>query len=247
MQKRHLSVTLATLLIAVYSAHGQATAFTDKDAFLNALPGPAGVLNFEGLVGVTNLSGSTQLVTGGLGTGIIFPSTVTDEWGVTHQLWVVENVNDSNPTTSPSHSLGTDDTDNNQLIVAGTPITLGLTSPFNAFGLSFITPDELFDGDIQLVAGGDTASLAVNDRTLLGNFGGTDYYAYFLGIITGTAFSSVAIQYGPAVSGGPFLYNADDIMVAVIATGVPEPGTPLTRWLAGCLSLAAAGFIKRDF
>lgn len=225
MQKHHLSATLAALLLTVYPVQSQATPFTDKNAFLTALPGPAGVLDFDSLAGGTILSGTTQTVTGGPGTGISFPASVTHWQNLTHQLQVVANVGNSNPTTSNPNSLGADDTGNFNTIVGGTVINLGLTSPVNAFGLSFITPDLMFNGDILLVAGGNTASLVASAGTLVGNFGGVDYYAYFLGVIENAGFSSASIQYGSGVSGGPFLYNADDITVAVTSTSVPAPGT----------------------
>ncbi|MFO1429329.1 MAG: PEP-CTERM sorting domain-containing protein [Candidatus Competibacteraceae bacterium] len=226
MQKHRLSVTLAALLLTVYSIQSQAgLTFTDKTNFLAALPGPAGVLNFDSLAGGLILSNTTQAVTGGPGTGITFPASVTDWQNLTHQLQVVANVGNNNPTTSNPNSLGTDDAGNYHTIVGGTVINLGLTSPVNALGLSFITPDTMYDDDILLVAGGDTASLDAGVRTLVGNFNGSAYYAYFLGVIETTGFSSASIQYGPNVSGGPFLYNADDITVAVTATGVPEPST----------------------
>ncbi|MFO1429217.1 MAG: hypothetical protein U1F76_03620 [Candidatus Competibacteraceae bacterium] len=225
MQKHRLSVTLAALLLTICSVQSQATAFTDKSAFLTALPGPAGVLNFDSLSGGLNLSGTTQTVTGGPGTGITFPASVTDWQGYTHQLQVVANVGNNNPTTSNPNSLGTDDAGNYNTIVGGTVIDLDLTSPVNAFGLSFITPDTMYNDDIRLVVGGDTASLVVGNRTLVGNFNGSDYYAYFLGVIESTGFSSASIQYGPGVSGGPFLYNADDLTVAATSTVIPEPGT----------------------
>ncbi|MFO1428900.1 MAG: hypothetical protein U1F76_01975 [Candidatus Competibacteraceae bacterium] len=235
MKKNHLSVTLTTLLLIVYSVQGQGMTFTDKTTFLNALPGPAGVLNFDSLAGGTILSGTTLTVTGGPGTGITFP-VVDDILGNPRDKLnlIVVMDNGNNPTTSNPNSLGTDDPANYNTIVGGTVIDLGLTSPVEAFGLSFITPDTMFNDDIRLAAGGETASLVANDRTLVGNFNGSDYYAYFLGVIGSNVFTSASIQYGPDVSGGPFLYNADDITVA--APVIPEPDT-LVLLLGGVLAL----------
>lgn len=212
---------LVALQLTVYSIQSQATDFTDQSAFLSALPGSGGVLNFDTLAGGTDLSGTTQTVTGGPGTGIIFPTFVSDYQGTTLHLQVVANASNNNPTTSNPNSLGTDDTGNFNTIIGGTVITFGLTSPVNAFGLSFITPDQMFNDDFRLVAGGNTASLAANARTLVGNFSGVNYYAYFLGVVENIGFSSASLEYGSAVSGGPFLYNVDDITVAAI----PEPST----------------------
>lgn len=184
------------------------------------------------------------MVSGGPDVGITFPGTVTDSTGTTLHLRVVEDAGGSNPTASPAHSLGVDDPGNFNTITAGTTVTLGLTAPVNAFGLSFITPDGLLDGDIRLAVGGGLAALAVNDRVLLGNFGGADYYAYFLGVVDGAGFNSASIQYDPALSGGEFLFNADDLTVVA----VPEPGTPvlfaaglLALMFGGCRRLAPSG------
>lgn len=51
MKKIPFLAYLAVLLLGVYSSQGQAATFTDKTAFLNALPGAAGVLNFDSLAG----------------------------------------------------------------------------------------------------------------------------------------------------------------------------------------------------
>ena len=209
---------LTALLLGAYAAAGPAQPFTDTTAFLNALPGPAGVLAFDGLAGGSDLSGATLNVTGGPGTGIRFPDSVLDWQGATLRLQVVGD----NPTSSPANSLGVDDPGNFNSISGGTFIDLGLTAPVSAVGLSFITPDDLSDDDIRLIAGNETASLLVDDRTLVGTFGGNPYSAYFLGIVAGSGFNSASIRYG-AGTGGAFFFNADDLTLAA----APLPGTPL--------------------
>jgi hypothetical protein len=149
---------------------------------------------------------------------------------------VADDVGHSNPTTSGGHSMGTDDAGNFALITAGTRFTMDLSGNVNAFGLSVITPDALFDDDIRLMADSEVVALKVSDRTAIGTFGGATYYAYFLGLVRETGFGSVSLDYGPAVAGGPFLYNIDDIRVAV-AADVPEPGT-LALVLAGAMAAA---------
>jgi len=214
---------LTALLLGACAAAGPAQTFTDTTAFLSALPGSAGVLSFDGLVGGTDLSGATLNVTGGPGTGIRFPDSVLDWQGTELHLQVVAG----NPTSSPANSLGVADPGNYDSIGGGTFIDLGLTAQINAFGLSFITPDNMYDDDIRLIAGNETASLLVGDRTLLGTFGTTPYYAYFLGIVApGSGFNSASIRYG-AGTDGAFFFNADDLTLAAAPNATPVPGTPL--------------------
>lgn len=213
---------LFALLLTVFSLHSQATTFTDQSAFLSSLVEPPGVLSFDSLTGGSILSGTHQSVLTESGqplTTITFAPSVTDYMGLAHQLLVVANENGSNPTTSGFNSLGVSDPGNFNTIIGGTNIPFELSSQVNAFGLFVITPDQLFNDDIHLVAGGNTASLLADDRSLVGNFGGVDFYVYFLGIIENKGFSSASIEYGPNVSGGPFLFNIDDILVSA----VPEP------------------------
>ena len=128
--------------------------------------------------------------------------------------------------------------------MGGTAINLGLTRQVNALGLSFIIPEQMFDGDIKLLAGNETATLLTGNRTLVGSFSGTDYYAYFLGLVTSGGFNSASIQYGPNTDGA-FFYNADDITVAITpSTPLPEPTSPLL-FLAGALSTLAVRKRKR--
>jgi len=221
MRKQGLSYISIVLLLSLYALRSDAIGITEKSAFLNNLSGSIGVLDFDNLTHGTILSGTIPVINGGA--GIIFPALVTDWQNFSHQLQVVTNSNDNNPTTSDQNSLGTDDRDNYNTIIGGTVLNLGFTNPIKALGLSFITPDLVFDDDIRLVAGGDAASLMINDKTFIGSFGGIDYYAYFLGLVGNINFSSASIQYGPDVLGGPFLFNIDDIIIATVS--MPEPGT----------------------
>jgi len=213
---------LTALLLGAYALPGPAQVYTDPSAFLNALPGPAGILNFDALPGGSDLSGVTLNVTGGPGTGIRFPDSVLDWQGWELHLQVVAG----SPTMSPANSLGTADPWNYDAISGGTFINLDLTSSVDAFGLTFITPDTLLNDDIRLIAGSETASLLVADRTLVGTFDNNPYYAYFLGIVGSSAFNLAAIRYGNG-TGGAFLYNLDDLTVATAATATPVPGTAL--------------------
>lgn len=227
-------VGLCCLLIPIHGHAG--LLFTDEATFLAALPGPAGVLDFDSLAGGTLLSGSTQNVSGGPGTGIIFPASIPDILSPpdTLDLIVVADSGD-NPTSSGGNSLGADDPGNFNTLVAGSGFSFGLTSAVNAFGLTFITPDQMLDSDIQLHIGADIAELLVSDGQSLGIFGGSEYFAYFLGITSDIAFTSASIEYASGVDGA-FLYNIDDITVATAPpSGVPAPGTPALLITAGLL------------
>lgn len=219
MQKQSFSYILIVLLLSMYTLRSEAIGITEKSTFLNNLSGSIGVLDFDNLTQGTILSGAIH-TTGG-SASIIFPALVTDWQNFSHQLQVVTNINDNNPATSNQNSLGTSDIDNYNTIIGGTVINLGFTNPIKALGLSFISPDSIFDDDIRLVAGNHIASLMTNDKTFIGIFGGIDYYAYFLGLLGNINFSSASIQYGSDVIGGPFLFNIDDIIIATVS----EPGT----------------------
>ena len=236
MKKFTVLSQLAGLVLAAYSLQCSGLAFTNKTDFLTALPGTAGVLNFDGLSAGTDLSGVTLTVSGGSGTGVVFPSSVSDGQGTNFLLMIAAD----NLTSSSPNSLGVKDSGNYNAISGGTNIDLGMTNLVNAFGLSFITPDDMVDGDIKLVIGNQTASLLTNDRTLVGNVSGDNYYAYFLGIIADSGFNSASIRYGTGAEGA-FLYNADDLTVAVAATKLPEPPTVLLM-LGGAL---VASLIQR--
>lgn len=224
---------LCCLLIPLHSHAG--IVFTDQTDFLAALPGPAGVLNFDSLAGGTVLSGSTQNVTGGAGTGILFPASIPDilDPPNTLDLVVVADSGD-NPTSSGLNSLGAVDPGNFNTLVAGSIFSFGFSDEINAFGLNFITPDEMFDTDIQLHIGIDIAELLVSDAVSLGTFGGDEYFAYFLGITTDTGFTTASIEYAAGVDGF-FLYNIDDITVATTPGNAPAPGTPVLLLGAGLL------------
>jgi len=86
-----------------------------------------------------------------------------------------------------------------------------------------ITPDDMLDDDIHLVAGGETAFLLDSAGQAIS--GAPGYYAYFLGVTSTTGFTSASIEYASGVEDA-FLYNIDDITVAKAPTaGVPEPDT----------------------
>jgi PEP-CTERM motif len=241
MTSHRIAVALAcALALGATVPVATAAPVTSLSAFLAAAPGPVGVLDFEGLAPGTDLSGATHWVEGGPGTGVTFPAFALDFQDLTVRLQVAQNMGGSNPTTSGLNSLGTDDAGNFNLLGAGTGFSLRMTDKVHAFGMSFITPDDMRDDDIRLSADGDLATLEVAQRSVVDVVAGVTYYAYFLGLVSSVGFDQVTIGYGPDVLGGPFLYNIDDIRVSRATTAVPEPGSLALSALAFGLMGAAA-------
>ena len=165
-----LLLTWALALAAPGITRATTIGFTDASAFQTAIAGlPAGTLDFESVPANTLLSvaGLTQPVITAPPVGITFPASVPDVLGGPALDLEVNGL------TSPgSHVLGTDDPGNFDQFVAGTSLALSFTAPVLGFGLTLISVDTpgvtLLDGDLELLAGGATASLAVADRTFLG-------------------------------------------------------------------------------
>lgn len=205
-----------------------ALSFTDATAFHAAVSGlTTGTLDFEAIPADALLSGAglTQTV-GGTSVGVTFPASVPDVFGGSALDLQVNGL------TSPgSHVLGTDDPGNFDQFIGGTTLSIGFTAPVFAFGLTLISIDTpgvtLLDGDLELTAGNETASLAVADRIFLGSAnltgGGTqDVHAYFLGVTAATPFATASLGPGAGLPDGAVFYWLDDFAVAV-----PEPATAL--------------------
>lgn len=182
---------------------GQALAtpstFVDHAAFMGALPGPASILDFDGV------SPGTAIPDGGSLGGIAFHY----DFGGIEML-----VGDTLATTSSPNSLGTEDGD---LFLDGDDFAMSL-GPVSALGLFFITADVMFDDDIVLSGGGGAVGLdasAVQDTLSDGAS------VYFLGIVNESEpFTAAAVS---TIGGGFFLYNIDDITTSRSDGAVPEP------------------------
>lgn len=146
-------------------------------------------------------------------------------------------------TTSGPNYLGTDDSGNQDQIVAGDPIDLSFSQqPISGFGAYFITSDPLLTGDIKLVTSGGTAlSSATREMTLAD--GGI---VYFLGFYDASStYSTVQIRYD-ASAAGAFLYGMDDfrIVSAGVIASVPEPSS-LALAALGLFTIVVASPLRR--
>ena len=209
---RGLFLALSALVLAPMPVHAAPMPYTDAATFLAALPGPAQTLDFDSEAPLS------LIPSGGSLDGITF---VYDFGGVS-----LEISNDFD-TTSPPNTLGTDD---GGVLQDGDDFDLQF-APQAAVGMYFLTADALLDDDIVLTAGGVDANLVAADlQTTLPD--GTD--VYFLGLIDpmGT-FTQASIT---TLGGGFFLYNVDDIVIAIL----PEPSSALLVG-AGLLLCAAPG------
>ena len=85
-----------------------------------------------------------------------------------------------------------------------------------------------------------TASLSLASGQSLGVSNGREYFAYFLGIVGAAGFTQASLSYGGTTPDGGFLFNLDDLHIAV-----PEPGHG-AGLLAGCIALWGLGRHRRQ-
>jgi hypothetical protein len=238
---RRVKLSTSTILLSIFVPaylSFAATPFTDEAAFIGAAGGPVSTLDFELLMPGLDLSGLSVAVGS---TFITFPIDVDDVAGNPGDklnLMVVEDLGD-NPTRSPIQSLGTNDIGNHDLLISGTEIPLSFTTAVYGIGFSIVSPEPpgtfLLDHEVELVVPGHaTAALELVDGLLLGNFGGHDYYEYFIGVISATPILDATLSYDGATPDGSFLFNVDDILV------VPEPHTNVLLLSGATLLLVLA-------
>lgn len=196
--------------------------YSEADFLANLPPLSTTSVDFDSLTAGSIVSGTSL-------NGVNFQASVTDPFGATHQLMAVGS-GDSPTRSGTGNSLGTDDAANFYGIQANTPLDFTFDNAIDALGMFFLTPDTMLDGDILLTAGAESVALSVATRELIGNFGGNDWYAYFLGVTTNAAFSTASISYGPDTEGVPFIGTIDDVISRVFQTSpepqpLPEPDT----------------------
>ena len=221
--KRPITAAFGAMALAMSASvsHAVPMVYTDRALFDADLPLVVLVEDFEGTAAGTliadggSFGGITFNYPGLAGFGVSLAVTDGDQFG---------GIGGPFDTTSGTNFLGTDDAD---ILQGGDDIDLGF-DPVNAIGMYFISnDDDILDGDIELTAGGATASLDVSMiQTTLPD--GSN--VFFLGIIDDMSpFSTASIT---SACVGCFLFNVDDIVTA----RVPEPST-LLLLSAGLLPL----------
>lgn len=215
MKKSQLQVVLCTVLALAGSvANAALVTYTDQAAFMAALPGTATTLDFESVTAPFIINSGDTL------DGITFNYNFGP--GQPVDMQVSSSTDTGYATTSGTNFLGTTDAD---IFLDDDDFTMDFAA-ISAIGLYIITAETpnstLFDDDIQLTAGGGTASL---DVTALQSTLSDGSLVYFIGLIDTTGSFTTASLNTPNSSTG-FYYNIDDITTAV----VPLPGA---FWLFG--------------
>jgi hypothetical protein len=209
-----LAFALAGALATSRPAAAQGNGYTSRAAFLAALPGAPATITFEAFAPGTLLPSGAAL-----GAGVSVTYEIDDGGGGLLTLAVVDRFD----ATSGTRSLGVDDPANEDQLLLGDPLDFAIVGGTRAFGLSVISGDPLFAGDVRLVTAQGEAANGDLEESVLPDGG----LVYFVGLVAPAPFAQVAVRYGPGSDGAAF-FNVDDV------TLVPEPG-------AGAGALVAAG------
>ena len=197
-----LTTWLLITVLLPSSVLAEVTTYTNEMAFMAALPGSAVLSGTD----FDSLTAGNIIADGETVDGITFNYS----FGGGVQMIV----SDAYTTTSEPNFLGTEDVD---LFRDGDNFTIDF-APQNAIGISIITADIMLDDDITLTFGGTTVSLVAADVQQVLSDGSK---VYFLGIIdTENIFGTADIG---TIGGNFFLYNVDDIVLALIPPDVVVP------------------------
>ena len=190
--------------LAVATAQGSPTAFTDRtdfEAAVTALAGTANDPDFDTLADGTIIPSGSSLGE----THFVY------DFGVV-QIQVRAVVDSTTlDTTSLPNFAGSDDAG---MLQDGDDFLLTFDEPINAVGLSITTADAMLADDVQLSANGAVASLnpAAVQSTL--DDGGSEF---FLGVVDDELSFSI-VQFS-TTGGGYFLYTLDDLAIAAAPDG----------------------------
>jgi hypothetical protein len=156
------------------------------------------------------------------------------------------SINNDFSTTSGTKYLGSTDSGNFGLIVAGDSIRFLFSQPIYAFGLFLATADLVLAGDFRLDAfvNGSLTNSASNSATPDFMFGGTG--AYFLGFTDTTqSYTSVELNFSAAANGA-FVFSLDDLRHGSIEPApVPLPSSALLLMSSGAGVFLVAGRRRR--
>ncbi len=207
LARRNLFIFTILLFLCSSQVHAAPIAYTDYNAFMDALPGTASVLDFDNsYYGIIN-SGDTL-------------DGITFSYNSYNNIKMHTSVL-SYAYTSPFSSLGTTDSYNNYMFSSDWYFSLSF-EPVNAIGMYFISPDDLYHYDLGIrvnnhIQSGAWLDKDASTKTMFG------YNAYFLGIIDD---QNTFTQADISSLFGNFIYTVDDIITATAAP-VPEPSSML--------------------
>lgn len=207
--KNTLIMTAMLLFFCLSPAFASPIAYTDYNAFMNALPGPASVLDFDHMYRTID-SGDTI-------DGITFNY---DFWGTNEKMFVNPSI--FTPSTSGSNSLGSNARYNYERLTQGFSLSF---EPVNAIGMYFISDNlSFYPFSIEMLdISVDNFSVYLNRSNGLNLSGG--FTAYFLGIIDDK--NTFTIADIASMSSQMISYRVDDIITATAPLAVPEPSSLL--------------------
>jgi hypothetical protein len=227
MRLKFLGMGLCLMaLLGVAPAMAAPTGYTDETAFLGAAVGTKQVTNIDSATPGDAFAGAPGFTVGAMSLVPVSPYVQTGQ-----------------PTTSGKNYLGlAGDNGNNGLFYNGDTLTFALDASVRAFGLYVISGVDATTNDFALSFSNGSVFSLMADRSDLG----AGSYAFFLGLISDSAFGDITLNFGDGM--GLFAAAVDD--VTLFGSGdnggggggdVPEPGTLALIGLA----VLAAGVARR--